>query len=416
MAVFQRKKQAAIRQQWLLGIAVQAIANWLVHKRLQSSEAKTKSLNDALMLVQSLDQTDDIDQAARAIVNHLKQVTAAEQVALTICHTVGDGELLAVSDVETIDLKAESNRVIKNACNQAIYAKRALYFPDPDQATSPHMLPLEHYSKSNRVHGCANLPLVSSNGRIVGAILCSTSAAQLKHGGFADYLNRIAKLTAGHMDVVFRANRGVVDLLKDRARACKKAQWFRPALAMLGLLAITLCIPMPYRVPCECELRPVLRRFVAAPYEGILEKSLVRNGDVVSKGDVLARMDGRQLRMEIAALEAEYAGAKKRSESSRAQRDIANAQIAKSEMRRLAAEKELLVQRLNQPGSSQPGRRYHRTWRSGKSGRRSARNRADPVRGRPSPANGGGSPGSRIRNQICPGRNARHHQTGRLSV
>ena len=343
---FSIEKQAAIRQQWLLGIAVQATQIWLVSRRMANSETKAKSLNDALLLIQSLDQTEDIRQASRAIVNHLKQATGAEQVALSFCHTVGEGELMAVSDVEVVDLKSESNRIIKNACNQALYANSSLRYPNPDELNSPHLLPLEHYVKSNRVYGCVNVPLTLSDGRVLGAILCSASEEQDNRTGFASYLDRICQLTAGHVDVVFRANRGVLDLIKDRIRKLRKANWFRPAIATLGILLIALCIPLPYRVACDCELRPVLRRFVAAPYAGILEKTLVRDGDVVAQGDVLARMDGRQLRMEIAAIEAEYAGAKKRSESARAQRDIANSQIANSEMKRLAAEKDLLAQRL----------------------------------------------------------------------
>ena len=103
---------------------------------------------------------------------------------------------------------------------------------------------------------------------------------------------------------------------------------------------------MPYRVACNCELQPVMRRFIAAPYEGILEQTLVQYGDVVQTEQVLAIMDGRQLRIKLSGLQAEHNGAKKKRDSSLAKADYAQAQIALSEMKGLAAEIELLQQQV----------------------------------------------------------------------
>ena len=107
-----------------------------------------------------------------------------------------------------------------------------------------------------------------------------------------------------------------------------------------------MLIPLPYRVNCDCRVQPTARRFVAAPYHGILEKSLVEAGEIVTEGQVVARMDGRQLRIELAGLEAEYKGARRKSDSSRAIGEVAQSQIAKMEMRRLAAQIELTKTRM----------------------------------------------------------------------
>jgi multidrug resistance efflux pump len=89
-----------------------------------------------------------------------------------------------------------------------------------------------------------------------------------------------------------------------------------------------------------------MRRFIAAPYDGILQQTLVQYGDVVEKDQVLATMDGRQLRIRLSGLRAEYNGAKKRRDSSLAKSDYADAQIALTEMNRLDAEIELLDQQV----------------------------------------------------------------------
>ena len=107
-----------------------------------------------------------------------------------------------------------------------------------------------------------------------------------------------------------------------------------------------MAVPWPYRVKCECLIQPVERRFVAAPYDGILEKSLVEVGEVVTGGQVIARLDGRQLRIELAGLQAEYEGARRRRDSSLAIREIAESQISRSDMNRLSAQIELLNNRI----------------------------------------------------------------------
>ncbi len=89
-----------------------------------------------------------------------------------------------------------------------------------------------------------------------------------------------------------------------------------------------------------------MRRFVAAPYDGILKQTLVQYGDVVAKDQVLAVMDGRQLRIRLSGLRAEHNGARKKRDSSLAKTDYAEAQIALSEMNRLEAEIQLLEQQV----------------------------------------------------------------------
>ena len=123
-----------------------------------------------------------------------------------------------------------------------------------------------------------------------------------------------------------------------------------------------MAIPLPYRVACDCELQPVLRRFVAAPYAGILERTFAENGDIVSKDQLLAQMDGRNLRIELSGLQAELAGAKKKRDLALAQGDIANSQIARSEMERFQLQDPTARTKNEKPGGLQSDQ-WHRRQR-----------------------------------------------------
>ena len=82
------------------------------------------------------------------------------------------------------------------------------------------------------------------------------------------------------------------------------------------------------------------------PYDGVLAQSLVRGGDQVSAQQVVARLDGRVLRGELAGVQAEFDVSRKRRDLALATGDVAQSQIAKSEMTRHQAKITILNQRL----------------------------------------------------------------------
>lgn len=118
------------------------------------------------------------------------------------------------------------------------------------------------------------------------------------------------------------------------------------SIVALGLAAaIAMAIPVPYSVNCDCELQPVVRRFVAAPFEGALEKAFVEVGDTVQADQLLARMDGKEVRWEQAGNAAEYERAAKERDAHLADQEFGEAQLAKLQMERLALTTKLLEHR-----------------------------------------------------------------------
>ena len=74
-----------------------------------------------------------------------------------------------------------------------------------------------------------------------------------------------------------------------------------------------------------------------------MEQALVKPGDIVHKGDVLARMDGREVRWKRASVVAEKNQAIKRRDSAQALHNWAEQQIAQLEIHRMDLELKLLA-------------------------------------------------------------------------
>lgn len=74
--------------------------------------------------------------------------------------------------------------------------------------------------------------------------------------------------------------------------------WKAGALLAAAAIALLVWLPVAYRVSAKTVTEGAVQRVAAAPFEGYLAASFVRAGDVVRKGQVLARLDDHDLLVE----------------------------------------------------------------------------------------------------------------------
>ncbi len=335
------------KNEWLMGIFAQAVANWFSAKKLDKAEIRSRSLNDVVALTAELDKATNMDSAAIILVNQLKKMTQAKQVAFAIAKRNNLPKLLAISDVEAVEHSLDSSRATTQACGQSMLLNEVVVFPDRRKDANPaDIVPLRQYCKSNNFDACISLPIADNQGKAIGSILLAVAPKQASEPGYINYLSQLAQMISGHLQVVERANRNLADHVYN---ACAEKLATRIAkIAMVGaaLLLACLLIPWPYKIACNCEIHPVLRRFIAAPHDGVLEKNLVENGDVIHKDQLVAHLGGRQLRIELAGLEAELKGTSKRRAAAMANSQIAEGQIALSEMKKIQSQIDLVNDKL----------------------------------------------------------------------
>lgn len=133
-------------------------------------------------------------------------------------------------------------------------------------------------------------------------------------------------------------------LLARPLKGLRRWKWY--ALAAVALLTLLAFWPTPYTMDCSCELATTDRRYAVAPYQGTLQQVFVKPGDVVAAGAVLATMDDRELRIELAGQQAAFEREKNQIASWRASGDLAKARIAELEAERIRQEIALLNHHL----------------------------------------------------------------------
>ncbi len=102
-------------------------------------------------------------------------------------------------------------------------------------------------------------------------------------------------------------NVGKFFYIPGRINKVKKPRMFASLAILLALIMAIVYLPLPYRVVCplEIQLRDPGRVYVHVP--GRLDEVAVRPGDVVTAGQVLARMSNIDLDLEIARYQGQLA-------------------------------------------------------------------------------------------------------------
>lgn len=195
--------------------------------------------------------------------------------------------------------------------------------------------------------GVVSVPLRTHEGELVGAWIAILRAED-QAARTSGFMQAAAPLLAATLQTIQRGEQG---------RMARALSGFRHALSQLqGKLIVIGClalcglmfVPLPYSVRGQCEVHPVSLKFVAAPFDARLLKAEVEPGDEVTKDQVLARLDGEEIRWELSSVTAEVDRAAKERDGHLAQKDINAAQVSRLEMARMDSKATLLRQRSDQ--------------------------------------------------------------------
>lgn len=273
----------------------------------------------------------------------LRQATGGSLVALGLCRSGAVVRLAGLSNELDYDRNAELAKCLEEVMSEALVGDER-----QNRKTS-----LSEYRQTDSVQ----------------QLMLRTDASQFRRGSLRDAAGNVigayvltAKSLSPRVDDRLLAVEGLVGTQLDLIRRGRQrpwqsgAQWYRELhhkqkQFVWGFAVLAVCLvflwPWPHRLSSKCEIQPTHRRFVAAPYEGRLEAVLVQLGDWVEEGQVLARMDAREIRLQRASVEADLIRAVKQRDTALASGDTAAAQMTQYEMERLRLELQLLQERMD---------------------------------------------------------------------
>ena|GEM_PF-1593583 len=117
-----------------------------------------------------------------------------------------------------------------------------------------------------------------------------------------------------------------------------------------GALALTLCVlllwPVTDRVTAHTVIEGRTRQVLTAPFEGFIAQVLVRPGENVTKGQLLARLDDRELKLEQHKFSSERDQAAGKVRQAMAEHDAAALALAQTDVQQAEAQLALVEAKL----------------------------------------------------------------------
>ena len=312
-------------------------------------EAENRTLAAVLELLAKLGRCADAHQAFTTVVAELRLYLAAQSVVLGFCSGAQRNcEVQAISGIADFKSDAELVRHLESTLDEALIRNTVTTWP-PSLETERHSA-LAHQRLCAQT-GCKALvtvPLRDDRGGAVGTLAVLLPHDLSQRPETLPFVRACETSLGACLWRWKQAGRSWRARVTETVRQKFKARRVAILLGAAGMLFMLLAMPVRYKVSCSATVQPATRRFVVAPFDAKLERALVGPGDVVSAGEVLALLDGRELRLEVASLTADVNRASKQSDAALATHNVAEAQQAQLEMERLNLKIRLLEQRMQQ--------------------------------------------------------------------
>ena len=323
---------------------VSPIANRPRFDRAATTHPSADGAGDQRQLMLSIAQTESLVAAVKLVTQKLPDALQPCRLAIGMLGRAGNCDLLAVTGRKQLGQNSEQVRALEAALDETILASRTVTYA---RQQSSGLCAKTHERLVNLMGSqwAISHPLRDAEGRVVGAALLWSNQDALAEPA-TTWLEDFHQSIGTMLQLVSRAHRGIWQRLVDHLRSRLERSRRRNLYAMGALtLLVALAVPIPYKVHCGCALEPVTRRYIAAPFDTTLARTLVKPGDVITAGQPLVEFDGREIRWELASLQAALEKAQKTRDAALADRKTSDAQLARLEMQQLQHQIALLRHR-----------------------------------------------------------------------
>ncbi len=327
-----------------LQIVAANAALWHSRERQTVVASHLQTTAATMDLLRTLQSADTFRSGCVSLVNTLRNHLQCRGIVLGLTRRNSSCEVSAMSGMADFDSNATVTQAIKDALEECLVRDRLSIFPSRDAADRDALLSHRKVTHDLQASRIVSHPLRTSDGETVGAWLAIEDSDSDSHGT-QTLLRTAAAPIAETLLLTKRADRA---FFAGRKRTAGLMRTSLRVAAGLAIAAAILMIPLPYQIHCDCSAEPDVRRFIVAPHEGLIEKTFVEAGDVVQQGQLLARMDGRDVRWELAGLTAKQEQAKKDQDAGLLAGDVAAAQRANLELKQLQARCQILTRQKNE--------------------------------------------------------------------
>ena len=313
----------------------------LLRRHADPTDAERQRLKLALDLVSTLLELPSLKESTTAFTTELATRLGCDRVTLGML----DGKrvrVAAVSHSPQFEKRANLMRAIERAMEEAVDQEEMVVYPAEREGRPVVARAHEALLRESEAGSATTFPL-EHGGHVVGALTFERAAGHRFEVPTLEVCAAVASI-AGPIIELKHGNEASLPMHAGRSA---KGLWQRLAgpghpgwkLGAIGLSAAATFLAFAtgeFRVAANSTVEGVVQRAVSAPINGFVTAAPRRAGDTVSQGQMIARLDDRDLRLERVKIESQreqyvkqYRAAMGNRE--RAQIAIVSAQIAQAE-------------------------------------------------------------------------------------
>ena len=293
-----------------------------------------------LELVQRTQDAAAVDTACLQIVADLKNHLKCDRVFLGLTSGRKTCRVRAASDVASLDPNAESTVAMKAVLDECVGRNESGSWP-PLPGIAAHQL-LAHKRLVRRDSLVISTPLKTVNGEMVGALAIVGRREMASVPNLKDFVACLGEPLGTTLRTIVQNQGGRIRRALKIVSAAKHRGKRIAIVSFMALVTMIMLLPWPYNIRCRSVIEPMERRFCVAPHEGLLQSTLAEPGNVVQSGQLLAKMDGREILWKLAGVSADKNRAAKKRDQHMAKHETPEALMAELEMKRLENQERLL--------------------------------------------------------------------------
>ena len=339
--------QAAMRElQWGSG--------WLevlLRRHADPTEAERERLKLALDLVSTLLEQPSLKESTTAFTTELAARLGCDRVTLGML--AGQRvKVSAVSHSPQFEKRANLMRAIERAMEEAIDQEEAVVYPAEREGRPVVARAHEALLHESQAGSAATFPLVHGE-RVVGALTFERAAGHRFDVPALEVCEAVASIS-GPIIELKHANEASLPVHAGRSA---KSLWDKLAgpgypgwkLGAIGVIAVAAFLALAsgdFRVSANSMVEGVVQRAVSAPINGFVMEAPLRAGDTVGRGQVIARLDDRDLRLERVKLESQRDQYVKQYREAMGKRERAQIAIVSAQTAQVEAQLALIDEHL----------------------------------------------------------------------
>ena len=328
---------------------------WLIDQfrkgALEQREAQLTRMGLAMDIVATAMQERYLSASALGVANELASRLACDRVSLGLERS-GSVDLKVISHTASFDPKMDLGRRIANAMDEVLDLDVALVFPPRDDIERSALAHAELAREFRDVAVCS-VPLLD-DGHAIGVLTLERTTGE----AFDAETVELCKTAGGLLGPIMKLRRdNERNVLQHAATSVRHGMeaLFGPrhpgvkliALLVVAVVAFFTMANGTHRVAAKTVIEGAVQRIAAAPFDGYIAQSYVRAGDTVREGQVLCKLDDRELKLDQARLVSERDQLDRKYRQALAAQERATMAILQAQIEQVEAMLSLVADKLS---------------------------------------------------------------------